>query len=152
MPVNIWVRFSDNSDTLIQIMNDVNYQGFDWTFSKQPVNLQFDRGNQIVLKEGSTLVGITDRTGDNGNVYLSQNIPNPAGNTTRIIYDLRQPAQVELKLSDITGKQVALLESGWKEAGRHEVTVDCSSIPSGFYCYTLKAGGTVLTRKMVVTK
>jgi aminopeptidase N len=152
MPVNIWIRFSDNSDTLLPIMNDVNYQGFDWTFSKQPVNLQFDRGNQIVLKDGSTTVGITDRTGDNGKVYLSQNIPNPAGNSTRILYDLREPANVELILSDITGKQIALLESGWKEAGRHEVTVDCSSFASGFYSYSLRTGGTVLTRKMVVTK
>jgi aminopeptidase N len=152
MPVEIWIRFSDFSDTTIRFMNDENYQGFNWTFSKQPVNLQFDRENQIVLKEASTVLGIAEQPVGETKAYLSQNIPNPATNTTRIVYDLKEQMQVGLTLTDITGKQIQVLDAGLKGTGRHEITLDCSSIPSGLYYYTLKAGDSSITRKIVITK
>ena len=152
MPVEIWIRFSDFTDTTIRIMNDVNYQGFNWTFSKRPVNLQFDRNDQIVLREGSTVVGLTEVTDRTGKVSLLQNIPNPVSTSTRIIYELKENMPVELTLSDITGRPVMTLETGFRTAGQHSITVDCSGIPSGFYSYTLKAGDTVITRKMIISK
>jgi aminopeptidase N len=152
MPVDIWIRFSDYSDTTIRIMNDVNYQGFDWTFSKQPVNLQFDRNDEIVLKEGSTVLGITEMFDTRGKVRLSQNIPNPATGSTKILYEITEPMHVELSLSDVTGKVLMTPVSGNKQAGRHEVSIDCSRIPSGFYTFTLRAGDSVITRKMVISK
>jgi aminopeptidase N len=152
MPVEIWIRFSDFSDTTIRIMNDVNYQGFNWTFGKMPVNLQFDHDDQIVLRTGSTLVGITELPGVSGKVHLSQNIPNPASGTTKVFFEIPEPMQVELTISDVTGRVMATVVSGKKDAGRHAAAIDCSVLPSGFYTYTLKAGGEVITHKMIVSK
>ncbi len=152
MPVEIWIRFSDFSDTTIRVMNDANMQGFNWTFSKRPVNLQFDREDQIVLKEGSTVLGITEHPGGGRNIRLLQNIPNPASGSTRIIYETIDPAQVELTLCDITGKVVRTLVYGPQQAGMHEVNIDCSGLTAGFYTYTLKAGDSLITRKMIISK
>jgi aminopeptidase N len=152
MPVEIWIRFSDFSDTTIRIMNDVNLQGFNWTFDKMPVNLQFDHNDQIVLKTGSTLVGITELPGISGNIHLSQNIPNPANGTTKVIFEIPEPMQVELTVSDVAGRVLTTVVSGKKDAGRHEAVIDCSVLPSGFYTYSLRAGGEVITHKMIVSK
>ncbi len=57
MPVILKIHFSDNSDTLIRVMNEVNYQDFSWTFNKQPSTFTFDPGNEIVLKKGTTVKG-----------------------------------------------------------------------------------------------
>jgi hypothetical protein len=39
-------------------MNTHNYQEYDWTFSKQPVSLVFDPGNEIVLKQATLTQGV----------------------------------------------------------------------------------------------
>ena len=152
MPVDIWIRFSDYTDTVVRIMNDANYQGFNWTFGKQPINLQFDKENEIVLKEASTVVGITEHASADGSVTLLQNIPNPASGQTRIVYLLARPADVELTLSDLAGKRIRTLETGSASEGKHEVILNTSDLSSGLYYYTLKAGGMTLTRKLAVTK
>jgi len=36
MPVQIKVLFTDGSDTLIKVINDINHQLFEFNFSKRP--------------------------------------------------------------------------------------------------------------------
>jgi hypothetical protein len=47
---------------------------------------------------------------------------------------------------------VAVLADGWRDAGRHAVVLDASSIASGVYLYTLEACGSVQARKLVVLR
>jgi len=54
MPLDLKIHFQDNSDTLISVMNDINYQEYDWIFNKQPVSFTFDPDNDIVLKLNTT--------------------------------------------------------------------------------------------------
>lgn len=70
MPVEIEVHFPDNSDTIIQVMNDVNWQEYSWLFHKQPDMVIFDPNNEIVLKLSSTVRGKvwTGSISDNWNV------------------------------------------------------------------------------------
>lgn len=152
MPVDVWIRFSDLTDTTIRIMNDMNYQAFNWTFDKLPVNFQFDRGNNIVLKEATTLVGITEPAGPEALFHLSQNLPNPAAGQTRIFYQLNHASDIVLTLTDPAGRTLRTLDAGNKEAGRHDISLDCSQLPAGVYYYTLRAGGQQSTRKLVITK
>ncbi len=58
MPVILKIHFADNTDTLIRAMNEVNYQEFTWTFSKQPTSFIFDPGNEIVLKQATLTQGV----------------------------------------------------------------------------------------------
>jgi aminopeptidase N len=54
MPLEVRIRFADNSTASIRVMNDHNRQEYTWNFSKQPVEFSFDPNNEIVLKTGST--------------------------------------------------------------------------------------------------
>jgi len=82
MPVVINVHFSDNSDTLIRVMNDKNYQEYLRTFAKQPVSFAFDPGNEIVLKQTTMTQGVFYTKTWTGNISDDWNVAgnwNPAG-------------------------------------------------------------------------
>ncbi|OGU76472.1 MAG: hypothetical protein A2V93_03400 [Ignavibacteria bacterium RBG_16_34_14] len=50
MPIEIKIHFATGSDSTIRVMNDVNNQLFYWSFNRQPLSVQFDPSNNIVLK------------------------------------------------------------------------------------------------------
>lgn len=83
---------------------------------------------------------------------LSQNYPNPFNPLTTINYGLPNPAKVNLRIYDISGRLVATVLDGYRLSGYHSVTVDGSSLASGIYIARLQAEDVVLTRKMVLMK
>jgi aminopeptidase N len=50
MPLDLKVNFYNGSDTMIRVMNEYNFEYYDFTFDKKPFNLVFDPGDNIVLK------------------------------------------------------------------------------------------------------
>lgn len=151
MMLNFKVIFSDLTDTVFRAMNDVNNQIFAWTFTKEPITFQFDPDDEIVLKEGSTTLGISNPDKLAG-FQLFQNIPNPVNNSTKIVYLLDKNCQVKLDISDISGKVIATPVNRNEISGKHEVDVDCSHLAPGIYYYTMQAGDFRQTRKMIVTR
>lgn len=83
---------------------------------------------------------------------LHQNYPNPFNPSTNIEFSLPQTSNVELRVFDLTGREVVSLVSGVKTAGNHTVSFDASQLSSGVYIYRLKAGEFVQTRKMLLIK
>lgn len=83
---------------------------------------------------------------------LDQNYPNPFNPSTTISYSLPKAEHVILKIYDINGRQVKILDSGLKEAGSHSVTVNANDFSSGVYFYELSAGPYRATRKFVLMK
>ncbi len=86
---------------------------------------------------------------------LHQNYPNPFNPTTTIGYYLPEPAAVIVAIYDVAGSRLATLVESRQEAGPHAVEwrgVDGSGnrVSSGVYFYRLKAGSTVLTKKMIL--
>lgn len=53
MPIEIKISFTTGADTTIRVMNDVNNQLFNFMFTRQPLSVQFDPNNEIVLKTAS---------------------------------------------------------------------------------------------------
>lgn len=78
--------------------------------------------------------------------------PNPFNPTTTIGFALPEAALVKLTVYDVSGRVVATLVNGWREAGWHDVTFDGSNLSSGLYIYTLIAGDHTATGKMVMMK
>jgi aminopeptidase N len=152
MPVDIRLVFEDYTDTVVRIMNDVNYQQFSWIFPKKPVLLQFDPSNQIVLKQHTTVVGIWNMTGNAGNVTLSQNFPNPALGSAQIDYSIGSPMHVKLELLDLAGRTLNVLVDEVKPAGSYPVTLNCSALSPGIYLYRLTAGNTSLVKRLSVVR
>ena len=151
MVLNFRVVFADLTDTTFRVMNDVNNQVFTWTFDKQPTQFYFDPSNEIVLKQGSTVLGVTNLEKLEG-FHLYQNIPNPVANTTKIVYELQNDCNVHLDIMDISGKIIASPVDEKAVQGKHWVDVDCSIFAPGIYYYTMQAGDYRQTRKMIITK
>ena len=67
-------------------------------------------------------------------------------------YQLPRFSQVNLKVYDIAGREVAGLTEGWRDAGYHEVTWDARDLPSGIYFLKIDANETEKFRKLVFIK
>ena len=83
---------------------------------------------------------------------LMQNYPNPFNPVTVIKYQVPAESYVKLTVYDVTGKEVAELQNGQKEAGYYTVEFYGDNLSSGIYFYTLLAGNFKQTRTMLLIK
>jgi len=83
---------------------------------------------------------------------LSSAYPNPFNPITTLAFALPEAMKVNLAVYDITGRLIATLVNGWRDAGTHEVTFDGSKLASGMYVYRLKAGEFISSGKMLLLK
>lgn len=100
-----------------------------------------------------TSVSVTDEiAGLPDRITLDQNYPNPFNPETQIRYALHESAEVTLTVYDMLGRKVAVLDSGFREAGFHTVTFQADGLGSGVYIYRLAAGPHYEIRKMTLLK
>jgi Secretion system C-terminal sorting domain/CARDB/BNR repeat-like domain len=83
---------------------------------------------------------------------LSQNYPNPFNPVTKITYTLPKSGNVELKVYDILGREVATLVNEVKQAGIYDINFNATNLASGIYFYKIKAGDFSAIKKMVLVK
>lgn len=83
---------------------------------------------------------------------LDQNYPNPFNPTTNIRFELPAEGLVNLKVYDITGREVAELVNDIQPAGVYEVTFDGSELASGVYFAVLNAQENTYTQKLLLLK
>jgi aminopeptidase N len=152
MPLEVKIRFQDNSDTTFTVMNDFNYQLYGWYFNKRPVFFQFDPNNKIILKSESTVLGIPEPRSANDKLYLFQNIPNPAKTSTKIVYEISEPMNIRLEIVDLFGKTIMTKSNGFQSSGKYCFDIDCNLMAPGVYYYRLTGSNTVITRKMIITR
>lgn len=152
MPVELKFYFAAGGDTTIKVMNDVNNQTFTFDFPKQVVSVIFDPDNNIVLKDGNTVVSVGDEDLLPKDVVLHPNWPNPFNPETVIGYTLPVAGSVEISVYNSVGEKVTTLFGGMKEAGNHRVTFSAANLPSGIYFAVLTTGGKTLRQKMVLMK
>jgi hypothetical protein len=83
---------------------------------------------------------------------LEQNYPNPFNPSTTIRYALPAAGPVHLRIFDVTGREVATLDAGIRQAGRYEVVWDATGVAGGVYFCRLTASGFTETRSLVLLK
>jgi hypothetical protein len=88
---------------------------------------------------------------------LMQNYPNPFNPSTKISWQSPVSSWQTLKIYDVLGNEVAILVDEFREAGKYEVefpveTRHASSLPSGVYFYSIKAGDYFEVKKMSLIK
>ncbi|MDR3609232.1 MAG: T9SS type A sorting domain-containing protein, partial [Ignavibacteriaceae bacterium] len=87
------------------------------------------------------------------NYELSQNYPNPFNPSTLIKYQLPENSDVNIKIYNASGEEVAQPVNGNMPAGAHEVVFNASHLSSGVYYYVIRAGNQfVQTKKMILLK
>lgn len=82
-----------------------------------------------------------------GNVY-----PNPTSGNATLEFALGNDEQVEIKVLDLTGKQVMTLENGQFTQGKHKLDFNVNNLDNGIYIYQMTAGEFNTTGKFHVTK
>ncbi len=83
---------------------------------------------------------------------LHQNYPNPFNPQTTIPFDLQKTGPVQVRVYDMTGREVATLVDKVMPAGSHNLTFDAHGLATGTYYYRLMFDGQTLTKRMLYVK
>jgi hypothetical protein len=85
--------------------------------------------------------------------YLNQNYPNPFNPSTQIKFGIIEASNVDLRVYDVLGREVAVLTNNeYLAAGSYNVKFNAANLASGIYIYKLTAGTITVSRKMQLLK
>lgn len=101
----------------------------------------------------TSFLGISDLHENFPNRYvLHQNYPNPFNPLTTIEFSIPKTEQVNLKVYNILGQEVAILVSDKLTLGNYTYSWDASGFASGVYLYKLEAGSFIQIHKVILIK
>lgn len=83
---------------------------------------------------------------------LAQNFPNPFNPSTKISYKIAKETFAQLKVFDITGREVSVLVNAIQSQGNYSVHYDASALTSGIYFYKLESKEFSSVKKMLLVK
>ncbi len=78
--------------------------------------------------------------------------PNPFNPTSNIEYTLPHSGRTVVTIYNALGQEVRQLFDGWMSMGTHSIRFDASGLASGVYICRVKAGSTVASIKMILSK
>ncbi|MEE9430926.1 MAG: T9SS type A sorting domain-containing protein, partial [Melioribacteraceae bacterium] len=85
--------------------------------------------------------------------FVEQNYPNPFNPTTKITFGLASKSNVDLRVYDMLGREVAVLVNNeLLSSGTYNSDFNASDLSSGTYVYTLKTNNQVISKKMLLLK
>ena len=96
--------------------------------------------------------GIVEAPGVVESFTLNQNYPNPFNPSTQINFNLPKELNVDLKVYNILGQEVATLLHERLTSGRHRVTFNAGNLASGVYVYRIIAGDYTSVKNMLLLK
>jgi len=120
----------------------IDYYGNKWIGTYNGLN---------VFNENGIVLGVNDKPSTEVTNYsLNQNYPNPFNPSTVINYWLKTAEFVTLKVYDVLGREVATLVNGYQNPGTHNVNFNASTLSSGIYIYTIRAGNKLTQSKKMI--
>lgn len=78
--------------------------------------------------------------------------PNPVKSTAIFSYTVKEASNVELKVFDVTGKEVSTVKSEFQAPGKYQAKWDGRDLNSGLYIYTLKINNETVSGKLTLNK
>ena len=114
------------------------------------IEFESDFGNNIYIDDINLDVvsGVNelDPLGINFGVY-----PNPITNSSTINYELKSAKNISISITDVLGKQLGVIESGIKTAGKHSLPLNANLFSSkGIYFVSILCDGQSQTQKVIV--
>lgn len=120
-----------------------------WTFAAQVAR----SGLALLLETDGVLTATAGETPRLPAGYaLEQNYPNPFNGETVIRYLMPADAAVRIVITDLLGREIAVIAEGVRPAGTHDVSWDASTLASGLYLCRFTAGTTTQTRKLLLMR
>lgn len=83
---------------------------------------------------------------------IARIFPNPVSYYAQIEYDIASVSDITLKICDMNGRTIEVLEKGLREPGRYIADLDASDYDQGVYICVLSSGKTSSSRKIVIIK
>jgi photosystem II stability/assembly factor-like uncharacterized protein len=122
--------------------------------------LVFQDGSVVAIGDAGTIIrgriSPTDVENHSSNVpssaFLEQNFPNPFNPSTKIRFRIGKLSIVTIKVLDLLGKEVAILNHGKLYPGNYERSFDGSGLASGVYFYRLQTESFTETKKFILLK
>ncbi len=105
-----------------------------------------------IMKTFLTSIGDITQNETPGSFELWQNYPNPFNPKTSLRYRISEPGEVQLKVFNLAGQEIAILVHTWQNPGSYEIEWNAANLPSGIYYFQLDANNHRLTRKGVLLK
>ena len=96
------------------------------------------------------IVGIEQNSQSLKEFNVSQNFPNPFTKSTTIKVKLQKPAELKLKIVNMLGEKVYELPVKRGNVGFNTFTIQDDNLSPGIYFYTVNAGESSVTKKMIV--
>jgi len=96
------------------------------------------------------IVGIDDVTAQPVAFEVSQNFPNPANGSTTVAVTLEEATTLSFEVVNMMGQQIYNVAAQNYGSGVQAFTFDASNLSNGVYFYTVTAGETQVTKKMIV--
>lgn len=152
-------RISDSSLCLgigelsVQIEGTTYYNppyDLEMTPRPSPENSRPDLG--AYENSNGSMVSISEESFAVDKFELFQNYPNPFNPSTKIRYSIPNQCYVKLKVSDLTGREIATFVSKEQPQGNYEIELNGAKLATGIYFYTIHAGKYIKTKKMVLIK
>lgn len=159
-----WIGFGNTETGIAELIDNL------FVYYNPPIieggtsitDIQEDRFGNLWLSTGNGLMefnknGIVDINNQSSFIPLDFKIekvyPNPFNPSTKISYSLKKSSAIELKLFDINGRMIKIIESGFKPAGSYEINLSAEGLSSGVYFFSLYSEGILMdTKKGVVLK
>jgi hypothetical protein len=92
------------------------------------------------------------RDAENSAVEFLKSSPNSFKNSAIITFKTKKSGAIELAVYDVSGKKIAVLKSGFVDAGEYSIPFKSSGIPAGRYFVTLSGAGFLKTIPVEVTR
>ncbi len=78
--------------------------------------------------------------------------PNPFAGDTKLIYELPQTELVTIRVFNLLGQEIAVLQRGLQFAGRHDIIWNAGNIPAGIYVVILETASLRHVQKIVILR
>jgi hypothetical protein len=89
---------------------------------------------------------------ESSNVQQLNLYPNPASQQTTLEFTLKNTERVQIRLTDIAGKELELVKDEQLQKGMHQIILDVSRYKAGFYLCEVQGEKGKLTQKLMVRK
>jgi len=96
------------------------------------------------------IVGIKESEQIVSELEVSQNFPNPFSESTTIMVNLQKPTDIKLEVENMLGERVYEMTVAKGYVGLNTITIQADDLTPGIYFYTVIAGESSLTKKMIV--
>jgi hypothetical protein len=133
---NIHMFYNVDATPGLALDSDHPYQENRWLYFTENINTLY--------------TGIKNNESNPSVVEVKQNFPNPANSTTFFEVKLIENADLSLEVTNMLGQVVYQINKGIVNAGTQILKLDVSGFNAGIYFYTVKAGDSSVTRKMMV--